>query len=148
MRITLRPACPTDAGQIGAIMTEVNAAPAWKPKLHSGAEDVAFCGDMIDRGWVRVAEMPGREIAGFIARDSHEVNVLFVRSKVQGQGIGARLLNDAKARSDRLELWTFQRNDRARRFYLRHGFSEVGRGDGSSNEEGLPDIRFVWEKET
>lgn len=145
--ITLRPARPTDAGQIGQIMTEANATPAWKPGLHSEAEDIAFCGEMIDRGWVRVAEASERQIAGFIARDGDEVNVLFVRPRHQGQGIGSALLNEAKAQAARLELWTFQKNDGARRFYLRHGFREAGRGDGSGNDEGLPDIRFVWEKE-
>lgn len=145
--VRLRAARSTDAGQIGEIMTRANAAPLWKPNLHSGAEDVAFCGRMIERGWVRVAEAQERRIAGFIARDGQAVNVLFVHPRHQGRGVGTALLDDAKASADRLELWTFQKNDGARRFYLRHGFKEAGRGDGSANEEGLPDIRFVWENE-
>ena len=61
-----------------------------------------------------------------------------------GQGIGSRLLERAKAeRPDGLDLWTFQANTGARRFYERHGFVEVARTDGD-NEEGEPDIRLRW----
>jgi hypothetical protein len=42
-------------------------------------------------------------------------------------------------------LWTFQANAPARRFYERHGFGAVEFGDGSGNEEGEPDVRYVWE---
>jgi chorismate mutase len=38
----------------------------------------------------------------------------------------------------------FESNPRARAFYARHGFVEVGRGDGSENEEGAPDVEMAW----
>ena len=31
-----------------------------------------------------------------------------------------------------------------KRFYERHAFEAVERTDGSDNEEGAPDIRYVW----
>ena len=43
-----------------------------------------------------------------------------------------------------LELWTFQINATAQRFYERHGFVAVDRTDGSANEEREPDIRYRW----
>ena len=43
-----------------------------------------------------------------------------------------------------LQLWTFASNVGAQRFYERHGFEAVERTDGSDNEEGAPDIRYVW----
>ena len=43
-----------------------------------------------------------------------------------------------------LELWTFQVNAPAQRFYERHGFVESFRTDGSENEEREPDIRYAW----
>ncbi len=61
------------------------------------------------------------------------------------QGIGALLL--ARAREERpagLQLWTFQVNDEARRFYGREGFVEVEHTDGAGNEEGEPDVRLEW----
>ncbi len=43
-----------------------------------------------------------------------------------------------------LDLWTFQSNIGAQRFYNRHGFLEVMRTDGAGNEERSPDIRYRW----
>ena len=36
------------------------------------------------------------------------------------------------------------RNTGARRFYERHGFVEAGRTDGRGNEEGVPDVLYVF----
>ena len=55
----LRPARSTDAGAVGAILSEFAATTEWMPKLHTGAEDIAHAGALIDRGWVTVAEMDG-----------------------------------------------------------------------------------------
>jgi hypothetical protein len=43
-----------------------------------------------------------------------------------------------------LQLWTFQSNVRAHKFYERHGFIAVETTDGSGNEEQAPDVRYVW----
>ncbi|MDP9464580.1 MAG: GNAT family N-acetyltransferase, partial [Actinomycetota bacterium] len=42
-----------------------------------------------------------------------------------------------------LQLWTFESNDRARRFYERHGFTAVEFTDGAGNEERWPDVRYA-----
>jgi GNAT superfamily N-acetyltransferase len=42
-----------------------------------------------------------------------------------------------------MELWAFQSNHRARRFYERHGFVAVEFTDGATNEERWPDVRYV-----
>ncbi|WP_298279395.1 hypothetical protein [uncultured Bradyrhizobium sp.] len=46
--------------------------------------------------------------------------------------------------ADRRQLWTFQRNARARRFYEARGFVAVEQTDGSRNEEQEPDVRYLW----
>lgn len=140
----LRPAQPTDAGRLGAMITEAVAAHNWKPRLHSAAQDIAHMGTLIDRGWVTVAEQTGA-VQGFLARDASDIHALFVAASAQNHGLGTTLLHDAMHRSADLELWTFQRNTGAQRFYLRHGFAEVARTEGD-NEEGLPDIRYVWRR--
>ena len=62
-----------------------------------------------------------------------------------GRGIGAELLKLAKReRPTGLRLWTFASNAGAQRFYERHGFVEARRTDGSDNEEGEPDILYLW----
>jgi hypothetical protein len=42
-----------------------------------------------------------------------------------------------------VKLFCFQANKGARRFYERHGFVAEAFGEGSANEEGLPDILYV-----
>jgi GNAT superfamily N-acetyltransferase len=143
MNLVLRPARSTDAGKLGAMLTDAIAANAWKPQLHTGAEDIAHMGDLIDRGWVTVCEKNG-DVAGFLACDGAVIQSLYVRRDAQNSGGGAALLIDAKATCKSLKLWTFQANLGAQRFYLKHGFEEVERTDGARNDEGLPDIRFVW----
>ncbi|WP_353471503.1 GNAT family N-acetyltransferase [Salipiger sp. H15] len=141
----LRPARPTDAGSLGAMITAAVEAHDWKPLLHSGAEDIAHAGTMIERGWVTVAEDRAGTLLGFLAREGSYVHALFVAQAVQGRGIGHALLEDAKRAARRLELWTFLANARAQRFYERAGFAISRRGDGSANAEGLPDLFYVWE---
>lgn len=144
----IRPAQPTDAGAVGAILSQFIAQTDWMPRLYSAAQELSFAGTMIDRGWVRVAEPEGSGtgIAGFMARDAGYIHALYVASEQRGQGVGRSLLEDAKRRAARLELHTFQCNTAAQRFYGRAGFREAGRGDGSANDEGLPDIFLVWER--
>ena len=149
MTPTLRPARSTDAGKIGEILHRFEMETPWMPKQHSGAEAIAFCGVMIDRGWVTVAESEGA-VLGFLARDDGEICSLYIAAGACGRGIGKHLLDAAKRQvlegcdHARLSLWTFQANKGARRFYQREGFAEVQRSDGARNEEGLPDIEYVW----
>lgn len=71
---------------------------------------------------------------------------LYVAPELRGRGLGDELVALAKQRRPRgLELWTFQANGPARRFYDRHGFVEVELTDGARNEEREPDARLVWE---
>lgn len=79
--------------------------------------------------------------------DVHDgwVDQLYCARGVTGQGIGSRLLDHAKSLFPQtLQLYTFQVNVGAIRFYQRHGFTEVKRGDGSGNEEGQPDLLLQW----
>ena len=70
---------------------------------------------------------------------------LYVAPGWIGRGLGSRLLAVAKERRPGgLDLYTFQANVRARRFYEARGFVVVATGDGAGNEEGQPDIRYAW----
>lgn len=142
----LRPARPTDAGATGDILWRFQHRTSWMPDLYSGAQTVAFCGAMIDRGWVTVAVLNGR-VEGFLARDDTEICALYLSQTVRRRGIGQQLLDHAKSRSKMLKLRVFQGNVRAQRFYLRQGFAETGRGDGADNDENLPDIAYIWPRE-
>ena len=71
---------------------------------------------------------------------------LYVLPEFQGRGAGSALLELAKSRYAQLELWTFERNRRARAFYEARGFVAVEITDGAHNEEKEPDIRYLWSR--
>ncbi len=121
------------------------------------------------RSWIRDVVVPGRETwvasvdgavaammvldAGGSSADSAgggaagvgEIDQLYVDPPRQGHGLGTRLVDVAKHRYPvGLQLWTFQINATAQRFYERHGFVAVDRTDGSGNEEREPDVRYRW----
>jgi GNAT superfamily N-acetyltransferase len=96
-----------------------------------------------DEVWV--AEEAGR-ILGFLAIDGGKLLAkLYVEPDAQNRGVGAALLDQAKTLCpEGLELWVFQRNEGARRFYERHGFRPVELTDGADNWEKEPDALYAW----
>jgi len=149
MTITLRKARPNDARAIATILSDWIDQTDWMVRIHTRAEDQGFGAMLIEKTDVTVAETNAspREICGFIAIQPPVVQALYLAAKGRGQGIGKALLDHAKAAHERLELWAFQANRGARSFYEREGFVEVERTDGAGNDEKLPDIRMVWERD-
>lgn len=91
-----------------------------------------------------VAEVGGSVVA-YCSLSDGWVEHLYVAPDHTGRGIGSRLIGFAKTRQPSgLQLWTFQENDGARRFYERHGFRPVEMTDGAGNEELQPDVRYAW----
>jgi ribosomal protein S18 acetylase RimI-like enzyme len=91
---------------------------------------------------VHVALRDG-ELVGFVSSTPEAVLQLYVHVDHLGEGIGTRLLDLAKTRSDgTLWLYTFATNLRAQRFYERRGFDIEERG--FEPEIQLDDIRYRW----
>ena len=89
----------------------------------------------------------GDEVLAVMSLKPGWVEQLYVATQRQGEGIGRQLLDLAKERSDgELQLWTFQVNDRARRFYERNGFTIAEMTDGAGNTENEPDVRYAWKR--
>ena len=86
----------------------------------------------------------GAVMIGMIAFRKDWIDQLYVLPEAQGRGVGTELLQVAQGAFDRLQLWTFQRNDRARRFYQARGFALVRETDGARNEEKEPDALYLW----
>jgi RimJ/RimL family protein N-acetyltransferase len=45
---------------------------------------------------------------------------------------------------NKFELWVFQENIRAIRFYEKNGFILVEKTNGERNEEKVPDAKYIW----
>jgi putative acetyltransferase len=115
------------------------------PDLHSEADDLEYFGNQVLRkDTVFVALDEQRRPIGFIAFSDGWINHLYVSPSHQGLGIGGLLLDKAMQSSKTLKLWTFERNELARRFYEKHGFSVIDRTDGQGNEEQEPDLLMQW----
>ncbi|WJH42317.1 GNAT family N-acetyltransferase [Aliirhizobium terrae] len=118
----------------------------WLASLHTPDEDRGFWQDhLFSTCEIWGAEQTG-ELLGVIAYRKEWVEQLYVLPAAQGQGIGMRLLDHAKAANDALSLWTFQRNADARAFYHGQGFAVVAETDGSGNEEREPDLLLSWRR--
>jgi GNAT superfamily N-acetyltransferase len=92
--------------------------------------------------WVALEE---RRVVGFAALDAGALDHLYVEPAAQGHGVGSALLDLVKAlRPAGFELWVFQRNAGARRFYERHGCVVLRLTDGATNMEREPDARYGW----
>jgi GNAT superfamily N-acetyltransferase len=118
---------------------------AFLPRLHSDEETRRWIRDELVPGHeVWVAELDGR-VVGFAALSGDLLGHLYVHPDVQRRGIGSALLEVVKReRPEGIRLWVFQRNEDARRFYVRHGCRLVELTDGSGNMEKEPDARYEW----
>ncbi|MWB79539.1 GNAT family N-acetyltransferase [Pseudooceanicola sp. 216_PA32_1] len=129
--------------RLARILWSFTRTTPWLPRVRTKGDDLKMMTRITRQGWVRLAR-DAKGPAAFIARDGQVIHALYVHPRARRQGLGRRLLDDAKARADRLELWTLQANREARAFYAAQGFAEAGRSDGRGNDEYLPDIRMVW----
>ncbi|MBB3658227.1 GNAT superfamily N-acetyltransferase [Rhizobium sp. BK650] len=114
------------------------------PDLHSPQEDAAYWQPHLLAEYTVLGALVDGELAGIIAYGKGWIEQLYVLPDRQGSGIGTRLLSAAMTDMDDIRLWRFQRNHHARAFYQSHGFSPIEETDGSSNEEGEPDVLYHW----
>ena len=61
-------------------------------------------------------------VKGVVEVVDSEIRTLYVDSFFVGEGIGGALMEYAKRTLDGRFLWVLERNERAIRFYMRHGF--------------------------
>jgi GNAT superfamily N-acetyltransferase len=116
----------------------------WLTGLHTPDEDCWFYQERMFGTCALWGAFDRDILTGLIAFHDDWIEQLYVLPVAQGQGIGTALLDVAQRASARLQLWTFQRNVRARQFYEARGFVLVEQTDGSSNEENEPDARYLW----
>jgi putative acetyltransferase len=139
----LRRANAQDADAVGEIFLRTRDLMTYLPRIPD--EDRPKLGGwIVERHEVWVAEEDGT-IVGFAGLDPGKLEHLYVDPEAQNRGIGAELLAEAKRlRPEGLQLWAFQKNEGARRFYERHGFRVVKLTDGADNMERQPDVLYEW----
>ena len=141
----LRQLALTDMGAAAQVhRIAFDQAMLWLVGLHTPEEDRWFYREHVFktcRVWGRFDQ---DALSGLIAFRDGWVEQLYVLPAAQSRGVGTELLDVAKRACERLELWTFQCNERARRFYEARGFALVEQTDGARNEEKEPDARYVW----
>jgi GNAT superfamily N-acetyltransferase len=112
--------------------------------LHTPEEDRRFFREHVFGTCEVWGAFDNTAMIGVLAFREHWIDQLYVLPEAQGGGAGTELLQVAQRSHDRLQLWTFQRNVRARRFYEARGFRLVRETDGAGNEEKEPDALFLW----
>lgn len=101
-------------------------------------------GELVEDKAHLIAVFDGR-LLGFISIKPAEcyIDQLAVSVEAKGRGVAQVLLGEAKRLSpQRLELDVNEHNPRARRFYEKNGFFEIGRR--ISDRSGLPLISLRW----
>jgi GNAT superfamily N-acetyltransferase len=116
----------------------------WLTGLHTPEEDRWFYRERMFGTCTLWGAFDGNAMTGMIAFHDDWIEQLYVLPEAQGRGVGTALLEIAKRASERLQLWTFQRNAHARQFYETRGFVLAEQTDGAGNEEKEPDARYLW----
>ena len=150
MEATFRSASELDSDRIAEIyLTCRKQFLPYAPLAHSDEEIRRWTKQtLIPGGGVTVAVV-NDTIVGFLAVSSDDsygwIDQVYLDPSMTGSGLGSALVELAKTQvAPPVRLYTFQRNEGARRFYRRHGFREVELTDGSSNEEKTPDVLMEW----
>ena len=134
-----------DAGDIAAVFSSSLRLLTFLPVLHAVEEDRQFIENVILKECEVIVAEGDAGIVSFLARNGEEIRLLYSHPDFVGSGAGSLLLDAAKKSGVvALELWCFQANERARRFYEERGFRAVGFTDGRNNEEKVPDVRYRW----
>ena len=116
----------------------------WLAGLHTPEEDRWFYRERVFASCQVWGAFDRGIMTGLIAFRDGWVDQLYVLPEAHGRGIGGALLQVAKSVFGSLQLWTFQRNDKARRFYQARGFQLIRETDGAQNEETEPAVLYRW----
>jgi GNAT superfamily N-acetyltransferase len=144
----IRRATPSDVEAVAEVYVRArhHAVPAIPP-LRGPDDEVRewLSGVVLSGGEVWLAEPERRQVVGVMLLEGDWIEQLYVEPSWIGRGIGTELIGVAKrSRPEGLQLWMFQSNHRAHRFYERHGFVAEEWTDGRGNQEQAPDARLVW----
>jgi GNAT superfamily N-acetyltransferase len=100
---------------------------------------------LLDEFEVWMAEARGHPVGFMALMPPDHIAHLYIAAGHRGKGLGARFVDLARRRFPAgLQLWTFQENDEAQRFYEREGFVPVEWADDRDEDRASPDLRMAW----
>lgn len=142
----LRPAFGEDLDGIEQVYAAATNGPGQPREPRTPEQVRAWLHTLIDSGgreiWVAVR---ADEHLGLVMVEGEWLNLLFVHPDRAARGVGAALIDLVKAlRPGGFGLRVHQDNERAQGFYRRHGLVELERTDGSSYDDGEPDLQMAW----
>lgn len=85
-------------------------------------------------------------IIGFAAVRDIWLDHLYVLPEFQSRGVGSMLLRHCQAQAGELQLWTFQQNCGASRFYEAHGFDLIRTTENPESNDKEPDALYHWKR--
>ena len=96
--------------------------------------------ELLDKVWVYDDGI----IKGMLHLDGKEISELYVDYFFWKEGIGSKLVEFAKEKSDAKFVWTLEKNEDAIRFYEAHGFKLNGK---RQLEDGTPEFIVMLEQD-
>jgi ribosomal protein S18 acetylase RimI-like enzyme len=139
----IRRAISDDAPAISDLFARTRDEMTYLPRIPD-VDRPRLGGWFLERADLWVVEEEGR-VVGFAGVSGSELTHLYIDPSAQNRRIGSALLDHVKNLcAERLELWVFQKNEGARRFYERNGFQLVRLTDGAGNMEQEPDALYEW----
>ncbi|WP_417863088.1 N-acetyltransferase [Vreelandella venusta] len=78
------------------------------------------------------------QIAGFYSLYGNTLAAVFVSPSLQGRGVGAAMLDDAKSRRECLQLTVYRENTPSINFYKKQGF--ISLGEQVDEKTGHPEL--------
>ena len=144
---TIRPATPDDASDLTELfwLVRTQSVPSIPMIVHPRESVLPFVETVLLREFEVWVAQEADSLVGFLALMApDQLGHLYITADHTGRGLGTQLLGLAKTRFPAgLQLWAFQSNEGALRFYERHGFEQVEWTEGD-NEEHAPAVRMVW----
>lgn len=147
----IRPATKEDVGRIAEMLVfnnRLNFFPIFQDEGYSFGEMQVFtvARQFLDDAQ-RLADTLVYDdgiIRGMVTIHGDEVRQLYVEPCLQGHGVGAALLRHAVEARHATHLWALEKNEKALRFYQRHGFLPTGeREHEPDTEEYLLHLRLA-----
>lgn len=144
MPTSIRRATTTDAAAVAETFIAARTTMTYLPKLHTDDDTRSHFAGVVRDKETWVADRDGK-VVGFAVVDGGWLEHLYVHPSRFNSGTGDKLFTQATRQHPQgFQLWVFQKNAGARRFYERHGCALEKLTDGADNEEKMPDALYVW----